>query len=296
MLSSLLRPIFLASLAHAYVCTNFIVPVTITAPSYIPNFKEFGTHYDAVQFLVGLTTRPTEGTRSPFSGSQNATADFAIGGSFCNTNGDYDKRQDVQILSHGLGFDRSYWSFGGGDSEYNYVRAATNAGYATMAWSRPGTGLSSSGNAYSILQTEIQAAVLVELTKLLRSGSLHADIPKPIGRVLHVGHSFGSALSNILIAKNPELSDGVVLTGMSHNLTVGTQFPASTNFHLAKENQPERFGNLSTGIITWADELALQYNFFKHPYFDPAVLAYAEAQKWPFGKSIRRLIVQWSKY
>jgi hypothetical protein len=287
MLSSLLRLIFLAGIAHAYVCTDFVVPITVTAPSYIPSFDEFGTHYDAVQFLVGLTTRPTEGTSSPFSGSQNVTADFAIDGSFCTMNGKYDGSQDIQVLSHGLGFDKSYWDFGGEDSEYNYVRAATNAGYTTVAWSRPGNGHSSSGNAYSILQTEIQAAVLKELTKLIRSGSLHADLPKPIGRVLHVGHSFGSALSNILIARNPELSDGVVLTGLSHNLTVGSQFPASTNFHFAKEDQRERFGNLSTGILTWADELALQYNFFKYPYFDPEVLAYAEAQKWPFGKFVR---------
>lgn len=290
MLSSLLRPIFLASLAHAYVCTDFVVPITVTAPSYIPAFKEFGNHYDAVQFLAGLTMRPTEGTSPPFSGSQNVTADFAIDGSFCTTNGDYDRSQDIQVLSHGLGFDKSYWDFGGEDSEYNYVRAATNAGYATMAWSRPGNGLSSSGNAYSILQTEIQAAVLIELTKLLRSGKLHTGIPKPTGRVLHVGHSFGSALSNILIVKNPELSDGVALTGLSHNMTLGSPFPALTNFHLAKENQPERFGNVSTGILTWGDELALQYGFFKHPYFDPKVLAYAEASKGPFGKSSGELI------
>jgi pimeloyl-ACP methyl ester carboxylesterase len=176
------------------------------------------------------------------------------------------------------------------------VRAATNAGYATMAWSRPGNGRSSSGNAYSILQTEIQAAVLIELTKLLRSGKLQAGIPKPTGRVLHMGHSFGSALSNILIAKNPELSDGVVLTGLSHNMTLGSPFPALTNFHLAKENQPERFGNFSTGILTWADELALQYGFFKHPYFDPKVLAYTEASKGPFGKSLAQMIVWWTKY
>jgi pimeloyl-ACP methyl ester carboxylesterase len=287
MLSSLLRPVFLASLAHAYVCTDFVVPITVTAPSYTPSFKEFGSHYDAVQFLVGLTTRPTEGSQSPFSGIQNITSNFAIDGSFCTTRGDHDGSLDTQVLTHGLGFDKSYWDFGGEDSEYNYVRAATNAGYATMAWSRPGNGQSSSGNAYSVLQTEVQAAVLIELTKLLRSGKLHADIPKPTGRVLHVGHSFGSALSNILIAKNPELSDGAVLTGFSHNSTVGSQFPASTNFHLAKENQQKRFGNFSTGILTWGDELALQYNFFKHPYFDPKVLADAEAKKWPFGNFVR---------
>jgi len=92
-------------------------------------------------------------------------------------------------------------------------------------------------------------------------------------------------MSNVLIVKDPELSDGVVLTGLSHNSSFGPNFPVSTNFHLAKENRPEVWGNYSTGILTWGDELALQYNFLKHPYFDPEVLAKAEAIKAPFAVS-----------
>ena len=105
--------------------------------------------------------------------------------------------------------DKRYWDFGGQDSKYNYIRPATNAGFATLHWSRPGTGNSSSANPYSILQADVQAAVLIELTKRFRSGELHGDLPTPSGRVFHVGHSFGSIMSNVLAAKNPELSDGV---------------------------------------------------------------------------------------
>lgn len=181
--------------------------------------------------------------------------------------------------------DKSYWDFGGQESKYNYVRAATNAGYATLHWSRPGTGKSSSGNPYSILQADIQSAVLIEITKRFRSGDLHGDLPTPSGRVIHVGHSFGSIMSNVLIAQNPELSDGVILTGFSHNSSFPPGFPISTNFHLAKENRPELWGNYSTGILTWGDELALQYNFLKHPYFEPEVLAKAEETKAPFSVS-----------
>lgn len=219
------------------------------------------------------------------SGSENVIAFFAIDGSFCTPGESYSEGQDIQILSHGVAFDRTYWDFGGVDSDYNYVRAATNAGYATLAWSRPGTGASSSGDPYRILQADIQAAVLIELTKLLRHGSIHASIPKSTGRVLHVGHSFGATISNVLIAKNPKLSDGVALTGLAHNFTWAPFFAVATNFHLAKENQPSRFGNLSSGVLTWCDELAFQYGFFKHPNFDPKVLAYNEAHKKPFGVS-----------
>jgi pimeloyl-ACP methyl ester carboxylesterase len=274
-----------AGIAQAYSCIDFNAPITVTAQSYTPSFTEFGSHFDSVQFLADITTRVTEGTASPFSGAENVTVIFSIDASFCTEDGASSDGQDVQILTHGVGFDKSYWDFGGQDSGYNYIRAATNAGYATLHWSRPGTGKSSSGNPYSILQADIQAAVLIEITKLFRSGALYAELPKPTGRVLHVGHSFGSIMSNALVAQNPELSDGVVLTGFSHNSSIPTGFPVATLFHLAKENRPEVWGNYSTGVLTWGDELALQYAFLKHPYFEPEVLAAAEATKAPFAVS-----------
>ncbi|KAM0709876.1 hypothetical protein Q7P35_003919 [Cladosporium inversicolor] len=286
MLSLTLQHILpLVGLAHAYSCIDFNAPITVTAPSYIPSFTEFGSHFDSVQFLADLTTRVTEKTVSPFSGADNVTVTFSIDASFCTEDGASSENQDVQILTHGVGFDKRYWDFGGQNSSYNYVRAAIDAGYATLHWSRPGTGNSSSANPYSILQADIQAAVLIEITKRFRSGDLHGDLPTPSGRVLHVGHSFGSIMSNVLIAKNPELSDGVILTGFSHNSSFPPGFPISTNFHLAKENRPELWGNYSTGILTWADELTLQYNFLKHPYFEPEVLAAAEEIKAPFAVS-----------
>jgi pimeloyl-ACP methyl ester carboxylesterase len=293
MLYSLLCAIAMSACsAHSYSCVDSITPITVTAPSYITNFPKFGSHHDSAQFLVDLTTRRTSDPLSPFSGAENVTQTFDIDASYCvpTHRGQHSQRRDTQILSHGLGFDRSYWEFGGRESEYNYVRAAADTGYATISWSRPGNGKSSGGDPYDILQASIEAAVLVNLTKDFRSGNLHKRIPRPTGRVLHIGHSHGSVLSNAIIATNPELSDGIVLTGLSHNSTWSLQFAVSTNFHLAKENQPERFGNLSTGVLTWGDSLALQYSFFKQPHFDIEVLTYAEANKWPF--TIGELISQ----
>jgi pimeloyl-ACP methyl ester carboxylesterase len=290
--STLLHFLCFVCIAQAYSCIDFNAPITVTAPSYIPSFKEFGSHFDSVQFLVDLTTRVTEGTASPFSGVENVTEIFSIDASFCTRDDAYGEGQDVQILTHGVGFDKSYWDFGGQDSGYNYVRAATNAGYATLHWSRPGTGKSSSGNPYNILQADIQAAVLIEITKQFLSGELYAGLPKPTGRTLHVGHSFGSVMSNALIVRNPELSDGVVLTGFSHNKTFGYGFPTSTLFHLAKEIRPDVWGNYSTGVLAWGDELGLQYAFLKYPYFEPEVLAAAEATQAPFAVS--ELLTLWN--
>lgn len=282
-LFSLFHLLWSVGLASAYSCIDFNAPITVTAPSYIPAFTEFGNHYDAVSMLRRITTRPT-GTEAPlFSGSTNATMTFSIDASFCFASDQPNRAQDIQVLSHGIGFDKSYWDFGGKDSEYNYVRAATNAGYATLSWSRPGTGASSSGNSYSILQSPFEAAVLIELTRLLRAGQLYAALPVPAGRVLHIGHSFGAGLSNVLISQAPHLSDGAVLTGYSHNSSWAPLFAVASTFHLAKEVDPQRWGDRSTGILTWPDELANQYVFFKQPNFDPNVLKQAEAIKQPFA-------------
>lgn len=283
MLAIVLRCLFfyLARVAHAYSCINFATPITVTPPSYKPTFPEFANHSDAVQLLVDISSRTADAAL--FSGSESVEVNFAIDASYCTEATTAIANQDVQVLTHGLGTDKSYWDFGGPDSRYNYIRAATKAGYATLHWSRPGTGLSSSGDPYSILQTDVQAAVLVEITRLLRSGELCPELPRPRGRVVHIGYSFGSVLTNVLIAKYPGLSDGVVLTGLSHDFSFSSRYGIATNFHLAKENRPGLWGNYSSGFLTWADELALQYNTLKHPYFDLEVLARAEKEKVPFA-------------
>lgn len=269
------------SVAYAYSCIHFTAPITVAAPSYIPAFSGFANRSDAVQILVDISSRTPK--VALFSGSEDINVTFTIDASYCTDTITSPASQDVQVLTHGLGTDKSYWDFGGADSKYNYVRAATTAGYATLHWSRPGTGRSSSGDPYSILQVNIQAAVLMEITRRLRAGELHPELPKSSGRIVHVGYSFGSVLTNVLITKRPDLSDGVVLIGLSHNLSFSARYAIATNFHLARENRPRLWANYSTGFLTWADELTLQYNTFKYPYFDPEVLSGAEEDKVPFA-------------
>lgn len=63
--------------------------------------------------------------------------------------------------------------------------------------------------------------------------------------VFLVGHSFGSLQSYLLTALYPGSSDGVVLTGFSMNATWLAQTLADWNLHLARLNQPLRFGDQS---------------------------------------------------
>jgi pimeloyl-ACP methyl ester carboxylesterase len=177
-------------------------------------------------------------------------------------------------------FTQRYWSFG--NATYNYVLAARSAGYATLAYDRLGAGQSDHPDPYLDVQGRTQVAILVKLTQLARDGHLSPRIPKP-QKVVHVGHSYGSLLSNALVAAQPNLSDGLILTGFTHNTTWISFFEMALSFHLARENNPHRFGQLSSGYITWGDKYDNQAAFFNAPFFDIAVLELAEQTKTPFA-------------
>lgn len=271
----------LASTVTAFQCTQFMAPIPVKATSYELAFPPFLDHYQSVAFSNALTARNASAAPPLISGSNNFTGVFNISAEYCTpSNGN---SRGIQVLSHGLGFDKSYWNLGGADSQYNYVRVATNAGFSTLSYDRIGNGLSSHPNPYTTQQLQVEIAVLVGLTAGLKAGTLSSSVPKANASVFHVGHSYGSVITHGLATAAPPMSDGIVLTGYSTNLTWEGEFLISTGFHLANENQPSRFGGQSSGYLTWGDELANQYIFFAYPFFDPAVFAYSEAHKFPFS-------------
>jgi hypothetical protein len=52
---------------------------------------------------------------------------------------------------------------------------------------------------------------------------------------------------------------------------------------LARENNPRRFSQLSTGYLTWGDKYDNQAAFLYQPFFDRAVLDVAEETKAPYA-------------
>lgn len=149
---------------------------------------------------------------------------------------------------------------------------------------------------------------------MLRNGSL-PTVSKAFSKVLHVGHSFGSAQTYSLVAMYPKISDGIVLTGFSMNSSFVPYFAAGANFVQANTNQPLRFGsvngtaiqsllnmyaeplldylapidlttlplpqNLPNGYLVNSDAEANKYLFLKPHYYNPAILTFAESSKQP---------------
>jgi pimeloyl-ACP methyl ester carboxylesterase len=68
----------------------------------------------------------------------------------------------------------------------------------------------------NVVQALATLSAIVALTNMLRAGSI-PEVPKKFSKVIHVGHSFGSALSYALAATQTSLYDGIVLTAWAYN-------------------------------------------------------------------------------
>lgn len=149
---------------------------------------------------------------------------------------------------------------------------------------------------------------------MLRNGTF-PGVNKTFKKVVHIGHSFGSAQTYSLANLYPELTDGIILTGFTMTSTFAPYFVAGGNFQLASLNQPLRFSNvtgmevlaglsaygeslleylapidltllpqpqkLPNGYIISSDVEANKYLFLKSKFYDPAILELAEMTKQP---------------
>lgn len=288
LISSLLLSFLLAgaeaAVKNQYNCTSFIVRVPIDNVTLIdPPFPPFQDQYAASAFANQLTIRTPSTPQVNFS---SLTTTFNISAEYCTPSVLGPNSSTLQILTHGLGFNRTYWDFylpnATDDAQYSYINRITGAGYSTLSWNRLGIEPSTIADPYRHIQTPVELATLISLTLLARAGNVsHVPIPK---KVVHVGHSWGSVLSLGLAAVAPQLTDGIVLTGFSGDNHYQGLFFAASGSHIASGNAPHRFPakQYSTGFLTWPDKFANQYAFLAYPYFDPAVLDQAEATKYPF--------------
>lgn len=290
--------LFVATRAHparsvkatdlSYQCQAFSIQIPVTnITTLVSPFPEPQDQYQAVSIVNAITTRLSQAA----SGSPtfaNVTATYNISAEYCQPKTASSQPVKLQILSHGIGFNRSYWNFrpsgNSSDSQYDYIAAATSAGYHTLSYNRIGINGSTIADPITEVQPSVQVAVLAGLTTLARAGKLPNQPSVPVNTI-HVGHSFGSQLLVGLAAIAPTLSDGLVLTSDSNLEQYEIQFLIATNGLIANVADPMHFPNstYSNGWWTWPSQYANQYAFFAYPQFDPTVLAQAEATKQPFS-------------
>ena len=114
----------------------------------------------------------------------------------------------VEVLIPGLTYGASYWNFPLDPGRYSYVRAATGAGFATLAIDRLGTGASDHPPAADVTAAA-EAFALHDVVQRLRGGQVgHTRFRT----VVLAGHSYGSDVALREAAAFADVS-GVISTG-----------------------------------------------------------------------------------
>ena len=206
------------------------------------------------------------------TGLKTISGTYSINARMCfpKTNANF---KSVQILSHGIGFDKSYWDVAAG---FSYVDDAASHGHITFLYDRLGVGLSDHPDSIQVVQTSFEVAILHELTQMLRSGYFSK---LSFSKVTGIGHSYGSFVSIGQTVNYAKDLDGVILTGVSINTTGIPPFVAGLNPAIATQNSPSRFKGLDNGYWVADSSIGNQLSFLRFPNFPPQNLELAEATK-----------------
>jgi pimeloyl-ACP methyl ester carboxylesterase len=196
---------------------------------------------------------------------------YKLAATYCEP--DHGPGHALQILTHGVGFDRSYWDFPYASYHYSYVNRALDAGYSTLTWDRLGIGHSSHGDPVNEIQIFLEIAALKALTELARGGELHG-VSHKFDKTVHLGHSFGSAMTYGLTAMYPNITDAIVLTGFSQVPQYMAYFALGGNFAPVSDN-PILAKQYAVGYVAPKDSIGVHINFFGPCDFDPEVLKLA---------------------
>lgn len=167
-------------------------------------------------------------------------------------------------MTHGVGFDRSYWDLPYPHDSHSYVaRAVDQHGYSTLTWDRLGVGMSSHiDDTVNGLQIFLEIAALRRLTELARAGKLDELVGRhQYHSIVHIGHSFGSAMTYNLVNMYPNISQGIILQGFTQVPNYMGLFALGGNFVPAKEVSVNSLC-YPEGYVASGSRAAIQTNFF----------------------------------
>ena len=134
-------------LATALNCTNIIIETPIVSRQV--KFREvpLESNVEVGEFATRLAKFQSNYSVELLEGYQTLEKTFNISAQYCEP--DSGSSDTIQLLTHGVGFDKTYWDLEYGSYNYSYVNMALDAGYSTLAIDRLGIGNSSHGDPFN---------------------------------------------------------------------------------------------------------------------------------------------------
>ena len=209
------------------VCQQFDIPVPVSATNARYGIPRVDGNIGATNYALDSDTWSSPPPLRRVIENITIADSFTINAQLCTprSSSSKNKKDVLQIATHGLVYDKRYWDSELHPESYSYVEAAVNAGYSILTYDRLGTGLSAKPDAYTVVQSPLQLEILRKLTVMARNGDIftlakQSKSSKPeiqqlerASKVVHVGHSFGSILTSALLHSYGSISDAAVLTG-----------------------------------------------------------------------------------
>src|SRR5260221_4602929 len=180
----------------------------------------------------------------------------------------------VQLTLSGATYSHVYWDFPYQPNHYSYTNYMNQQGYATFNIDRIGIG-QSGHPAPELITIQANSFVAHQLIQDLRSGTIGT---KSFQKVIVVGHSLGSGVAIDEAVTYGDV-DGVILTGVIHNLNPDTA-PLIANAFYPAFLDPQFAGkNLAPGYFTTKPGGIREQLFYYSPNADPVVIATDELTK-----------------
>jgi pimeloyl-ACP methyl ester carboxylesterase len=204
--------------------------------------------------------------------SASASVTYRIAGWLCAAG--VPRGRTVEVLIPGLTYGASYWNFPVDPARYSYVRAATAAGYVTLAIDRLGTGASDYPPAAQVTATS-ETFALHDLVGQLHAGKIgHTSF----GKVVLVGHSYGSDIALREAAAYADVS-GVISTGWLTAGNLAGHLRVRESYDSSAEQDPKfRHDKLPAGYVTTRPGTR-GADFYHTGYASAAVIREDEALK-----------------
>lgn len=241
------------------LCYETTLPLTVTARYANVSRPVPKSQLELTDDIVAMTTNPTSlGTY--IGGLETRTATHSIFSKLCISLTKEEPVRTVQFLTHGATLDHSYWDITPG---FSYVDAAATAGYATFSYDRLGIGHSDHPAAWEV-QGPVQIELAHALIQRLRNGSIAGYA---FENVIGVGHSLGSAITSAIAFNHNSDFDAIILTGFAALSENPQSVIASWDSVMANQDASGRLKDLDNGYFTQGSKRALQYAFYKYPFF-----------------------------
>ncbi|TQV94494.1 hydrolase, alpha/beta fold family protein [Cordyceps javanica] len=245
-------------------CRDIQVPVTVNTTIKQFDYTPTGKEADTTNFFLDFTRHGDDFmTRIITSNNTNIHKDYTLAATICHpASGPSDT---LQILTHGVGFDRSYWDSPFAGYNYSYVaRAVGDAGHSTLSWDRLGIAGSSHGDPVQEIQLGLEVEALRQLTLAAQEG-----------RLCGLGQHRFARTAHKLASDHPDVTDAVVLTGFSQAPAYMALFALGANFAPVGAVSERLAAAYATGYIAPKDAIGVQIDFFAPGDFDDAMLRYA---------------------